>query len=252
MWGEFSERLETRPTVFFSVDIFEKVLEKIMSKPAPNRSHSVKDTLYGMAIGDILTNDSNDSYSSMMNSTLSVCDIIVKGKIEFDDTLALTILSKSDESFVTGIEGMIRLIPASFLPGDDVSLVKYLPSLGCYDFSIFLDTSGLINIMRTMIFWDSINIDEYILGQYTFIDVIEDEIPTFDMPSDSLYTACWAFVFTDSFEECLQKAYTFKGNTKAISIIAGALAGTYYGYDRIPKYMIDKLPKSVNLDNYLF
>lgn len=221
-----------------------------LKKHAP----TIKDAIYGMAIGDILSNNSaHDSYSKSLISTFYVCKMISERKIIFDDNLALTILHNSTEPVVTGIPGLARLIPAAFLEGEDTSLSKYIPSLGINDLYDMSSTIEYLYTLMDIIYWDDVDIEDRILSKYSFIgDLIEDELPTVNKIPEILYSVYWLFIFTDSFEECIQKALRLKGDTKAISILVGALAGIYYGYEKMPEYMLDSLPKNIDLNEYLF
>lgn len=71
----------------------------------------------------------------------------------------------------------------------------------------------------------------------------EENIKSTGYVVDSLQAALWAFLTTDSFEQCIIKATSLGDDTDTIAAIAGGLAGIYYGYDAIPKSWIDKIKK---------
>jgi ADP-ribosylglycohydrolase len=52
---------------------------------------------------------------------------------------------------------------------------------------------------------------------------------------ESLETAVWCLITTNTFKDCLLKAVNLGDDTDTIAAIAGGLAGLYYGYEAIPQ-----------------
>jgi ADP-ribosylglycohydrolase len=52
---------------------------------------------------------------------------------------------------------------------------------------------------------------------------------------ESLETAVWCLITTNTFKDCLLKAVNLGDDTDTIAAIAGGIAGLYYGYEEIPQ-----------------
>lgn len=57
----------------------------------------------------------------------------------------------------------------------------------------------------------------------------------------TLEAALWCFLTTGSYEDCVLKAVELGDDTDTTAAVAGALAGTYYGFDAIPPKWIGQL-----------
>lgn len=68
-----------------------------------------------------------------------------------------------------------------------------------------------------------------------FAQMEEKEIKSSGYVVDSLETAVWLLVTTESFEAALLKAVNLGGDTDTVAAIGGGLAGLYYRYKGIPK-----------------
>ena len=68
-----------------------------------------------------------------------------------------------------------------------------------------------------------------------FAKVLEGEIKSTGYVVDSLETAVWSLITTESFRDGLLKAVNLGGDTDTIGAIAGGLAALHYGYNNIPE-----------------
>lgn len=57
----------------------------------------------------------------------------------------------------------------------------------------------------------------------------------------TLEAALWCFLNTNSYADCVLKAVNLGDDTDTTAAVAGALAGTYYGFNAIPPQWIGKL-----------
>ena len=69
---------------------------------------------------------------------------------------------------------------------------------------------------------------------------------------DTLSTAMWCLVNTESYEEAVLTAVNLGGDTDTIAAVTGGLAGIRYGWQDIPEKWIQKLRNKKELDAYLF
>lgn len=60
---------------------------------------------------------------------------------------------------------------------------------------------------------------------------------------DTLEAAIWCFLNTDSYKDCVLKAVNLGDDTDTVGVVAGGLAGLYYGITEIPAEWIELLPK---------
>lgn len=66
---------------------------------------------------------------------------------------------------------------------------------------------------------------------------------------DSLESAVWCLLTTNSYKECVLQAVNLGGDTDTIAAIAGSLAGALYGFDSIPKEWLNILKKKDYIDD---
>ena len=57
----------------------------------------------------------------------------------------------------------------------------------------------------------------------------------------TLEAALWAFLTTDSFEECVLKAVNLGDDADSVGAVAGQLAGAFYGFSAIPVELVQGL-----------
>ena len=65
---------------------------------------------------------------------------------------------------------------------------------------------------------------------------------------DTLQAALWVTIFCDSFEEGLVLLANMGGQASTVCSVAGALLGTRFGVDTIPKRWLDVLQKRSEID----
>jgi ADP-ribosyl-[dinitrogen reductase] hydrolase len=65
---------------------------------------------------------------------------------------------------------------------------------------------------------------------------------------NTLYNALWAFLRTDTFEDAVVSAVNLGGDADTNGAVAGGIAGTYYGFDAIPKRWLAVLKRKVELE----
>ena len=82
---------------------------------------------------------------------------------------------------------------------------------------------------------DNLAYYERLRGLEAFSALPEDSIRSSGYVVDALEAATWALVNSGSFEETLLKAVNLGDDTDTVRVIAGGLAGLYYGYDAIPE-----------------
>lgn len=128
-----------------------------------------------------------------------------------------------------------------------------ISSLGCYIYVRFV-----MNLLRGNNKYSALNqikkldysmFDKNTLDEYRRIlssDINElgiDDIKNTDNIVETLETAIWCFLKSESFKECVIATTNIGGNTNTIGAIAGSLAGIFYGYSNIPINYLDDLRK---------
>lgn len=83
-------------------------------------------------------------------------------------------------------------------------------------------------------------------------DVPERGIRSGGFVRDTLEAATWCFVNTNSYEDCVLAAVNLGDDTDTTAAVAGALAGTAYGIDAIPREWIDTLRGKELIESCLF
>lgn len=76
-----------------------------------------------------------------------------------------------------------------------------------------------------------------------FADFPCEKIKSTGYVVDTLSSALWCLLTTESYEECVLKAVNLGDDTDTVGAVAGAFAGALYGYDAIPRKWRDRLLK---------
>lgn len=82
--------------------------------------------------------------------------------------------------------------------------------------------------------------------------VSEQEIRSGCFVRDTLKAAAWYFVNTSGYKDCVLTAVNLGDDTDTTAAVAGALAGTAYGMDAIPREWIDILRGKELIERCLF
>ena len=93
--------------------------------------------------------------------------------------------------------------------------------------------------------------DEYIdeLKHYNrifdddFMDLPKEAIKSGGYVVDTLESALWCLLNTDSYESCVLKAVNLGGDTDTVAAVAGGLAGICYGYEAIPQKWLGQIAR---------
>ena len=72
----------------------------------------------------------------------------------------------------------------------------------------------------------------------------EEEIHGTEKAIDTLEAAVYCLLNTDSYEACVLKAANMDGAAEAVSLLAGSLAGAFYGVQAVPEAWREKLMKA--------
>lgn len=82
------------------------------------------------------------------------------------------------------------------------------------------------------------------------IDELEiDEIESSSYIVDTLESVLWCFIKSDNYKNCILATANIGGDTTCIGALAGAIAGIYYGTNKIPNSWIEDLRKKDLLIN---
>lgn len=77
----------------------------------------------------------------------------------------------------------------------------------------------------------------------------QTHFPNTGFTLNTLRISLYSFFTTDSFKECITKAIYFGNDTDTQAAVAGALAGTYYGYKKIPESWRNTLMRNKYIEN---
>jgi len=77
----------------------------------------------------------------------------------------------------------------------------------------------------------------------------ENKISTSGSVISTLEASMWCFLNTNSYKESVLKAVNLGNDTDTTAAVTGAISGTYYGFDSIPKEWIKKIAKSSDIEN---
>ena len=86
-----------------------------------------------------------------------------------------------------------------------------------------------------------------LIGNLSELDI--DEINSTSFIVDTLESVLWCFVKSDNFKDCIIACANIGNDTSSIAALTGAIAGIYYGTNKIPKDWIDNLRRMDYLTN---
>ncbi len=94
--------------------------------------------------------------------------------------------------------------------------------------------NGYGNIFSDEHYMDGFPVYERLLNTERFKELPEHEMNSGGYVVDTLESALWCFLNTDSYADCVLKAVNLGGDSDTTAAVAGGLAGTYYGFDHVP------------------
>ncbi len=80
-----------------------------------------------------------------------------------------------------------------------------------------------------------------LVGNIYELDI--DEIKSSSFVVDTLECVLWCFIKSDNYKDCIIATTNIGGDTSAIGALAGAIAGIYYGTNKIPKDWYENVRK---------
>lgn len=161
--------------------------------------------------------------------------------------------------FDNGNGSLMRIAPIAFTSAsdDDVRAVSSIT----HDHWISRESCVLlVGILRDLI--DGENIEDAIASnisqssRFDFIHNLQDlpreEVKSTGFVLDTLGASLWCALHTDSFKDCVLAAVNLGGDSDTTGCVAGALAGTMYGYEAIPIEWINALRGKDVIEECLF
>lgn len=76
-----------------------------------------------------------------------------------------------------------------------------------------------------------------------FCFVPEEEIRSSAYVVDSLEAALWCLLNTNEYKTCTLRAVNLGDDTDTVAVIAGGLAGVFYGYSGIPREWLETIQR---------
>ncbi|MGI6220792.1 MAG: ADP-ribosylglycohydrolase family protein [Coriobacteriales bacterium] len=274
------------------------------------KSFSLRDAVYGAAVGDalgvpyeFLTRDTFEctgmtsgghhgqpagTFSDDTSMMLATCDSIrardekvrtgdmysrfrdwaykghyaVDGNVfDIGNTVATAISDgkAQDGEYSNGNGSLMRIAPLAFIWADDdevraASAVTHAHRISTESCLIF------VHLLRKIIF--GVPFDEALESvipdddEFAFLHDVtswpREKVKSGGFVLDTLGAALWCFANTDSYAECVLAAVNLGNDSDTTACVAGALAGTYYGYDAIPTEWLETLRGKDIIDACLF
>ena len=158
-----------------------------------------------------------------------------------------------------GNGSLMRIAPLAFTDATDdevraVSAITHAHKISTESCVCF------VNLLRGLL--DGCSFDEALarsipaLDRFAFLaDVAQqprDAIGSSGFVLDTLSAAIWCFANTDTYADCVLAAVNLGEDTDTTACVAGALAGTVYGYEAIPAAWLDALRGKDIIDACLF
>lgn len=174
-------------------------------------------------------------------------------------------LISDDNPELSGNGSIMRLAPVPIKYAGDPEIIKYLAESSqtthasdqcvsaCIALGLILE--GLIEgkskelVLDREFVSEKLNslVDKVVQGSYK----LGIDIRGSGWVVKSLEASLWAFYTSSSFEETVLKAVNLGDDADTTGAIAGQLAGAYYGFDKIPQYLIDGLDRKEMIETYL-
>ena len=176
------------------------------------------------------------------------CSEAIYNKCGFDDIMS------------NGNGSLMRILPLAFIPDisdhmiEEVSAITHAHDISKEACVIYVRIAqGLIKGMELSELIKSVVKNDSVFARLIVIGSIpEDQIKSTGYVVDTLESAIWCIMHTNSYKDCVLKAVNLGGDTDTIAAIAGGLAGILYGYENIPAGWISSLQAKNIIDNCLF
>ena len=94
--------------------------------------------------------------------------------------------------------------------------------------------------------WDGRILPQYVDYRHP-LDIDRDDVSSGGYVKETFQAAWWAYQTTDSFENCIIEAINLGDDSDTVGAVAGMIAGRMYGFDAIPKWMVEGLQWSEHL-----
>ena len=166
-----------------------------------------------------------------------------------------------------GNGSLMRILPLAFIPDIDYESIENISGLTHRHLRSKISCVFYVEIARSMMEND-LSIDEHIKlasdkikdhyidsGELNhFKRIFDDELDDVDSIRSGGYvihtfeSVVYSLKTTDNFKDAVLTAVNLGHDTDTVGAICGGLAGIFYGYDAIPTYWIDAIPK---IDNVL-
>ena len=161
-----------------------------------------------------------------------------------------------------GNGSLMRILPLAFIPGIDYETVENVSGLTHGHLRSKIACVLYIEIAKSMIENDlsidehiklaSDKIEDYYKGSgelHHFYRIFNDKLDDADTIKsggyviDTFESVIYSLKTTDNFKDALLTAVNLGSDTDTVGAICGGLAGIFYGYEEIPIYWIDAIPK---------
>ena len=118
-----------------------------------------------------------------------------------------------------------------------------------YKIYIFLSLNILFGqFSSNVIHVDIISNSEKVEVSIIFDEIIDrDDVSSGGYVKETFQAAWWAYQTTDSFENCIIEAINLGDDADTVGAVAGMIAGRMYGFDAIPKWMVEGVQWSEHL-----
>ena len=166
-----------------------------------------------------------------------------------------------------GNGSLMRILPLAFIPDIDYESIENISGLTHRHLRSKISCVFYVEIARSMMEND-LSIGEHIKlasdkikdhykdsGElHHFKRIFDDELDDVDSIRSGGYvihtfeSVVYSLKTTDNFKDAVLTAVNLGHDTDTVGAICGGLAGIFYGYDAIPTYWIDAIPK---IDNVL-
>lgn len=161
-----------------------------------------------------------------------------------------------------GNGSLMRILPLAFIPGIDYETIENVSGLTHGHLRSKIACVFYIEIAKSMMEND-LGIDEHIKlasdkikdyykdsGElHHFNRIFNDELDDVDTIKsggyviDTFESVIYSLKTTDNFKDAVLRAVNLGRDTDTVGAICGGLAGIFYGFDAIPIYWIDAIPK---------
>ena len=201
------------------------------------RTKNFTDILYGVSYALSKCSTNSDRHMQILYKMTDILSRTGTISLSMINDSINNILDGTDVSISTG-DVLVYSSPLSFYSaynyeGCIKNIIKQICGIFVNDDATFNITYEYIGLLHDILFNRITDLND-ILMIIPELDINQSEIIIDSNAHDAFFAGLWSFVFSESYDDAINRALSFENCPASILGITGAFASLYYGIDSVP------------------